>query len=164
MIDAEGYRPNVGIILVNKKAQVLWARRIGQDAWQFPQGGIKAQESAEAALFRELREEVGLLPQDVEILGCTKGWLRYRLPKRMVRHNSKPVCVGQKQKWFLLKLVSNDSRISFDYADKAEFDGWRWVSYWYPLGQVVPFKRDVYRRAMRELAPKLFELQAKQTC
>lgn len=162
MIDADGYRPNVGIILVNKKAQVLWARRIGQDAWQFPQGGIKADESADAALYRELREEVGLLPEDVDVLGCTNGWLRYRLPKRMVRLNSKPVCIGQKQKWFLLQLKSSEERISFEFGDKPEFDGWRWVSYWYPLGQVVPFKRDVYRRAMRELAPLLFDLQEKQ--
>jgi len=159
VIDADGYRPNVGIILVNPRGQVLWARRIGQDAWQFPQGGIKAQESPEAALYRELQEEVGLQPDDVEILGCTRGWLRYRLPKRMIRHNSKPVCVGQKQKWFLLKLTSSEERIRFDHTEKPEFDGWRWVSYWYPLGQVVPFKRDVYRRAMRELAPKVFSLQ-----
>lgn len=162
MIDADGYRPNVGIILVNKRAQVLWARRIGQDAWQFPQGGIKSDESADAALYRELREEVGLLPEDVDVLGSTKGWLRYRLPKRMVRLNSKPVCIGQKQKWFLLQLKSSEERISFEFGDKPEFDGWRWVSYWYPLGQVVPFKRDVYRRAMRELAPLLFDLQEKQ--
>ncbi len=160
MIDDDGYRPNVGIILVNKKGRVLWARRIGQDAWQFPQGGIKEGESPEAALYRELREEVGLLPEDVEILGCTKGWLRYRLPKRMVRHNSWPVCVGQKQKWFLLKLTSSENRISFEFGDKPEFDGWRWTSYWYPLGQVVPFKRDVYRRALRELVPHVLELQA----
>jgi putative (di)nucleoside polyphosphate hydrolase len=162
VIDADGYRPNVGIILVNKRAQVLWARRIGQDAWQFPQGGIKSDESADAALYRELREEVGLLPEDVDVIGSTKGWLRYRLPKRMVRLNSKPVCIGQKQKWFLLQLKSSEERISFEFGDKPEFDGWRWVSYWYPLGQVVPFKRDVYRRAMRELAPLLFDLQEKQ--
>ncbi|WP_396588307.1 RNA pyrophosphohydrolase [Bermanella sp. R86510] len=164
MIDADGYRPNVGIILVNRQAQVLWARRIGQDAWQFPQGGIDPQESVEAAMYRELREEIGLLPEDVHILGCTKGWLRYRLPKRMVRYKNKPICVGQKQKWFLLQLTSSDDRISFEHGVKPEFDGWRWVSYWYPLGQVVPFKRDVYRRAMRELAPKLFDLQAKLKC
>ncbi len=159
MIDADGYRPNVGIILTNKDGQVFWAKRVGQDAWQFPQGGIKSQESAEAALFRELKEEVGLEPKDVEIMACTRGWLRYRLPKRMVRYNTHPVCVGQKQKWFLLRLKGNENRIRFDCSEKPEFDGWRWVSYWYPLGQVVPFKRDVYRRAIRELAPRLFPTQ-----
>ena len=159
MIDEDGYRPNVGIILCNNQGQVLWARRIGQDAWQFPQGGIKDGESAEQALFRELGEEVGLLEKDVEILGCTRGWLRYRLPRRMVRFNSKPVCIGQKQKWFLLKLVGGDERINVDATEKPEFDGWQWTSYWFPLGQVVSFKRDVYRRALRELLPKIIRLQ-----
>lgn len=159
MIDENGYRPNVGIILCNDSGQVLWARRIGQDAWQFPQGGIKDGESTEQALFRELGEEVGLSEQDVEILGCTRGWLRYRLPRRMVRYNSKPVCVGQKQKWFLLKLISSDDEVNVHANAKPEFDGWRWTSYWYPLGQVVSFKRDVYRRALRELAPKIIRLQ-----
>ena len=84
MIDEDGYRPNVGIILCNKQGDVLWARRIGQDAWQFPQGGIKEFESPEDALYRELAEEVGLQKQDVEVLGSTRGWLRYRLPRRMI--------------------------------------------------------------------------------
>nr|WP_270049563.1 RNA pyrophosphohydrolase [Thalassolituus pacificus] len=161
VIDEHGYRPNVGIILCNDKGQVLWARRIGQDAWQFPQGGIKEGESPEKALYRELMEEVGLSAQDVQVLGCTRGWLRYRLPRRMVRHDSRPVCVGQKQKWFLLKLVGDDSRINVSATDKPEFDGWSWVSYWFPLGGVVAFKRDVYRRAMTELAPRIAKLQRK---
>ena len=161
MIDEEGYRPNVGIILCNQAGQALWAKRIGQDAWQFPQGGIKADESPEQALFRELTEEVGLKRGDVEILGCTRGWLRYRLPRRMVRYNSKPVCVGQKQKWFLLKLVADERAIDVHVGGKPEFDDWQWVNYWFPLGQVVSFKRDVYRRALRDLSPKIIRLQRK---
>ncbi len=161
VIDADGFRPNVGIMLANDKGQVLWARRIGgQDAWQFPQGGINSNESPEQALYRELHEEVGLRPEDVKVLGCTRGWLRYRLPKRLVRQHASPVCVGQKQKWFLLQLQSDDSTISLDHAGKPEFDGWRWVSYWYPLGQVVSFKRDVYRRALKELSPIHSRLEA----
>ena len=159
MIDEQGYRPNVGIILCNDKGQVLWARRIGQDAWQFPQGGIKKGESPEKALYRELTEEVGLTKKDVQIIGTTRGWLRYRLPRRMIRHDSHPVCVGQKQKWYLLKLISDDSAINVRASDKPEFDGWSWVSYWFPLGKVVAFKRDVYRRAMTELAPRIAKLQ-----
>lgn len=155
VIDSDGFRPNVGIILTNGSGQVLWARRIGQDAWQFPQGGIRRDEDPEQALYRELHEEVGLLPGDVEILGCTRGWLRYRLPQRLIRSHSQPVCVGQKQKWFLLRLTCADERVCMTRTAKPEFDGWRWVSYWYPLGQVVSFKRDVYRRAMKELAPRL---------
>ena len=155
MVDEEGFRPNVGIILANDRGQVLWARRIGQDAWQFPQGGIKAQESPEQALFRELREEVGLDAASVEIIACTRGWLRYRLPKRYLKHNEATNFVGQKQKWFLLRMLAGDHCVCVDGTDRPEFDGWRWVSYWYPVGQVVAFKRDVYRRALKELAPRL---------
>ncbi|MFC3152459.1 RNA pyrophosphohydrolase [Litoribrevibacter euphylliae] len=159
MIDSDGFRPNVGIILSNDHGQVLWARRIGQDAWQFPQGGIKHDESIEDALYRELQEEVGLKEHDVEVLACTRGWLRYRLPKRMVRYNSQPVCIGQKQKWFLLRMVSDDTSVNLGYSGNPEFDGWRWVSYWYPLDQVVTFKREVYRKALKELAPKVRLIQ-----
>lgn len=158
MIDSDGFRPNVGIILANSHGQVLWAKRIGQNAWQFPQGGINEGETPQQAMYRELEEEVGLAPGDVEVVSVTRGWLRYRLPKRMIRHHSKPVCIGQKQKWFLLKLVSSDDAIRIDTTTNPEFDGWRWVSYWYPLGQVVSFKREVYRKAMKELSPKLARL------
>ena len=105
MIDSDGFRPNVGIILANQKNEVLWARRVGQNSWQFPQGGIKPHETPEQALYRELHEEVGLVEHDVEIIAQTEGWLRYRLPKRLVRHNSHPVCIGQKLKWFLLRML-----------------------------------------------------------
>lgn len=154
MIDSDGFRPNVGIILTNSHGQLLWARRIGgQDAWQFPQGGINENESPEDALYRELHEEVGLHPTDVRLLAATRGWLRYRLPERLVRHNSQPLCIGQKQRWFLLQLLSEDSQVLLNNnIDKPEFDEWRWVSYWYPLGKVVSFKRDVYRRALKELS------------
>ena len=160
MIDSEGFRANVGIMLANGKGEVLWARRIHQDAWQFPQGGIHDGESAEDALFRELEEEVGLKPKHVNILACTRGWLRYRLPEKAIRRDSKPLCIGQKQKWFLLEMLAEDQAVSFDNGCKPEFDHWRWVSYWYPLGQVIPFKREVYRRAMKELAPRHSRLVA----
>lgn len=158
MIDSDGFRPNVGIVLANPKGQVLWARRVGQQAWQFPQGGIKDHESPEEALFRELEEEVGLRPEDVRVLAMTKGWLRYRLPKHLLRRHSKPMCIGQKQKWFLLQMLSPDERVNFSCSDKPEFDYWQWVSYWYPVSQVVLFKRDVYRRALSELAPTVHQV------
>ncbi|MDX1504609.1 MAG: RNA pyrophosphohydrolase [Spongiibacter sp.] len=154
MIDSDGFRPNVGIVIANEHGQVLWARRVGQSAWQFPQGGINDGETAEQALFRELYEEVGLREHEVEVLACTRGWLRYRLPKRLIRHDNKPLCIGQKQKWFLLRMVGDENNIRFNCGAKAEFDHWQWVSYWYPLGQVVAFKREVYRRAMKELASR----------
>ncbi|MDD7804117.1 MAG: RNA pyrophosphohydrolase [Endozoicomonas sp. (ex Botrylloides leachii)] len=163
MIDSDGFRPNVGIILANHIGQVLWARRIRQDAWQFPQGGINDDETPEQAMYRELYEEIGLAPESIEILACTRGWLRYRLPRRLIRREQQPLCIGQKQKWFLLNLLSCDDAIRVDHTPSPEFDHWRWVSYWYPLGQVVSFKREVYRRALRELVPHIGWLQA-QDC
>ncbi len=113
MIDEDGFRPNVGIILANAQGQVLWARRVGQDAWQFPQGGIAENETPEQALFRELHEEIGLKQEHVRIVSCTQGWLRYRLPKRFLRYRSKPLCIGQKQKWFLLMLTTRVRGIGY---------------------------------------------------
>lgn len=153
MIDANGFRANVGIILSNARGQVLWARRCGQEAWQFPQGGIKFHESPRQALFRELYEELGLQPRHVRVMGCTQGWLRYRLPKNLVRHDRKPVCIGQKQIWYLLNLVGEEHHIKLDVFEAPEFDDWQWVDYWTPLHQVVAFKRGVYQRALTELAP-----------
>lgn len=154
LIDADGFRPNVGIVLADGQGRVLWARRVGQSGWQFPQGGIHTDENPEQAMYRELREEIGLKRGDVELLASTRGWLRYRLPEALIRKGQNPLCVGQKQKWFLLRMTAPEHRISFDCGDKPEFDHWEWVSYWYPVGQVVAFKRGVYRRALKELSPR----------
>ena len=89
MLDREGYRPNVGIILVNHKNEVFWGKRIREHAWQFPQGGIKHGESPVQAMYRELHEEVGLLPDHVRILGRTRDWLRYNVPSDFVRRDSR---------------------------------------------------------------------------
>ena len=153
VIDRDGYRPNVGIILISGTGQVLWAKRIGQQAWQFPQGGIKHGETPEDALFRELHEELGLVREHVEVLGVTKDWLRYKLPSRYIRRRRGRVCIGQKQKWFALRLIAEESKVHFTASETPEFDGWRWVDYWHPLKEVVEFKREVYDRALIELGP-----------
>ncbi len=158
MIDTEGFRANVGIVICNRNGQVFWARRFGQHSWQFPQGGIDQGESAEEAMFRELHEEVGLNPQQVKILRVTKNWIRYRLPKRLIRQDSNPVCIGQKQKWFLLQLTCADEDVNLLHSGHPEFDDWRWVSYWYPIRNVVSFKRDVYRKVMKEFVPVAMNL------
>ncbi|GAA0206931.1 RNA pyrophosphohydrolase [Kangiella japonica] len=159
MIDADGFRANVGIIICNKQGQLLWTRRFGQTSWQFPQGGVHPGESAEQTMYRELYEEVGLEKDDVRILGSTQHWYKYRLPQRLIRQNSQPLCVGQKQKWFLLQLVSDESKIDFAATDHPEFDGFIWVNYWYPVRNVVNFKRDVYRSALSELMGSMFRFQ-----
>ncbi len=155
MIDSDGFRPNVGIILSNPEGKVFWARRYGQNAWQFPQGGIHQNESPDQAMYRELFEETGLSPEHVEIVGKTSKWLRYRLPKWMVRRNSHPVCIGQKQIWFILKLVGTESDFNLSTMDRPEFDNWSWVDYWHPMSEVVFFKRKVYKKALTELEPFL---------
>ncbi len=156
MIDSDGYRPNVGIIIVNDEGKLFWARRIGQDAWQFPQGGIAYAESPEQAVFRELNEETGLQPEDVKIIAQTEGWLRYDLPEHLIRRYKRPVCVGQKQKWFMLKLLADEASISLKNENqRPEFDLWKWVDYWEPLSEVIAFKRDVYREALEYFASVL---------
>jgi putative (di)nucleoside polyphosphate hydrolase len=153
VIDRDGFRANVGIVLMGDDGRLFLGRRRGGRGWQFPQGGMREGESPEESLFRELREEVGLAAEDVQVLGQTDRWLRYRLPHRFVRREQQPVCVGQKQRWFLLRLAGGEDVIRFDLTDEPEFDRWRWVDYWQPVKEVIYFKRPVYVRALHELGP-----------
>ncbi len=155
MIDDEGFRANVGIILSNCDGEVFWGKRIREHAWQFPQGGIDYGESPEQAMYRELMEEIGLQPQHVEILGRTRDWLRYEVPISWIRREWRGNYKGQKQIWYLLRLVGRDTDVSLRASEKPEFDAWRWSDYWVPLEDVIEFKRDVYRMALNGLAVHL---------
>lgn len=152
MLDREGYRPNVGIILLNPRNQVFWGKRISGHSWQFPQGGIHAGENPEQAMYRELFEEVGLRPCHVHVLGRTRNWLRYEVPQQYLRRDHRGVYKGQKQIWFLLRLTGRDSDVCLRATDHPEFDAWRWNDYWVALDSVIEFKRDVYQQALTELA------------
>jgi len=154
-IDENGFRANVGIILMDDASRVLIAGRRGRSGWQFPQGGVHRRESAEQAMYRELREEVGLTPEDVEVAGVTRDWIHYRLPRKYQRP-SEPICIGQKQLWYLLSLVSDPEKLCFDLTDQPEFDRCKWVDYWTPVEEVIYFKRQVYIRALSELAGLAF--------
>ncbi|MCW5624707.1 MAG: RNA pyrophosphohydrolase [Burkholderiales bacterium] len=156
MVDRDGYRPNVGIILTNGRNEVFWGKRVREHAWQFPQGGIQLGESPEQAMYRELMEEVGLEPDHVRILGRTRDWLRYDVPKHWVRRDNRGHYRGQKQIWYLLRLTGRDCDVCLRRSDKPEFDAWRWNQYWVPLESVVEFKRDVYQAALMELARYVF--------
>jgi putative (di)nucleoside polyphosphate hydrolase len=152
MLDRDGFRPNVGIILLNQRSQVFWGKRIRTHSWQFPQGGIDRGENPEQAMYRELHEEVGLLPQHVHVLARTRDWLRYEVPDRFIRRDARGHYKGQKQIWFLLQLVGYDWNLNLRATDHPEFDAWRWNDYWVPLDVVVEFKRGVYEMALTELA------------
>jgi putative (di)nucleoside polyphosphate hydrolase len=156
MLDREGYRPNVGIILVNQRNEVFWGKRIREHAWQFPQGGINYGESPVQAMYRELHEEIGLHPEHVRILGRTRDWLRYDVPENFIRRDSRGHYKGQKQIWFLLRMVGRDSDVSLRATHHPEFDAWRWSQYWVPLDAVIEFKRSVYTMALNELSTILF--------
>lgn len=147
MIDNQGYRANVAIALLNSRNKIFWGQRRNRSSWQFPQGGINKGESALEAMYRELYEEIGLRPQDVEVISSTREWFKYDIPDALIR-KKEPVCYGQKQKWFLLRLKSCESNINLSTNETPEFENWRWVNYWYPLNHVVNFKQDVYKRAL----------------
>jgi putative (di)nucleoside polyphosphate hydrolase len=153
VLDKEGYRPNVGIILANQKNEVFWGKRVNQHAWQFPQGGIKHGETPLQAMFRELEEEIGLLRSHVKILGRTRDWLRYEVPEKWMRRSKEAGCAyrGQKQIWYLLRLVGRNCDVKLRASGHPEFDAWRWHDYWVPLDAVIEFKREVYRQALIEL-------------
>jgi len=155
-IDSEGFRANVGIILADSDGRLMLAGRAGSKGWQFPQGGVLVGEEPEEAMFRELHEEVGLSSADVEMLGVTADWLRYRLPDKFVRRNSEPLCIGQKQRWFMLRLVSSPDKFRFDLGEQPEFDRVRWVDFWRPVNEVIYFKRRVYARALHELGSTVY--------
>jgi putative (di)nucleoside polyphosphate hydrolase len=152
MLDREGFRPNVGIILLNQRNQVFWGKRIRTHSWQFPQGGIKHGESPEQAMFRELHEEVGLMPEHVRIIARTRDWLRYEVPQHFIRKEARGHYKGQKQIWFLLQLTGRDTDMNLRASSHPEFDAWRWHEYWVPLETVIEFKRGVYEMALSELS------------
>jgi len=153
VLDKEGYRPNVGIILANQRDEVFWGKRVNQHAWQFPQGGIQHGETPQEAMFRELEEEVGLQHDHVRILGRTREWLRYEVPERWARRPREGAACyrGQKQIWYLLRLMGRDCDVKLRASGRPEFDAWRWNDYWVPLDCVIEFKREVYRQALLEL-------------
>jgi putative (di)nucleoside polyphosphate hydrolase len=88
----------------------------------------------------------------VRILGRTRGWLRYDVPQQWIRREWRATYRGQKQIWFLLRLVGRDCDVCLRASERPEFDAWRWSEYWVPLDSVIEFKREVYQQALNELA------------
>ena len=147
----KGYRLNVGLIIANKKGELLLCKRKGMNSWQFPQGGIDFGEDPLKAAKRELFEEGGIKSNSIKLIDSIDDWLKYDIPKKSRRKKIfKTNFKGQKQKWFLFKL-KEDVRISFDNDPDNEFDNFKWVSYWYPLNVIISFKEKVYREALNKL-------------
>ena len=153
VIDKNGYRANVGIVLMNQQKKLFIAKRRYQSGWQFPQGGIHLGETPENAMYRELLEETGLTKNDTELLSESNNWYQYKIPKKHLRtlKKGKPFVIGQKQKWFLLKLTGADKAISLTSPSKfQEFDSWKWVDPALPAKQVIRFKQHVYEQVLTE--------------
>lgn len=155
MIDQNGYRENVGIVLVNSEKNVFWGRRTGTSFWQMPQGGIEIGETPQDAMLRELNEEVGLQSNHIKVVHRTQDWLHYRLPDYRVRFSDGKKFIGQKQIWYLLKLVKSDSFIDINFFSQPEFDSWKWIDFWEPLKLVAKFKKTVYKSALKTFHPFL---------
>jgi putative (di)nucleoside polyphosphate hydrolase len=154
-IDRLPYRHGVGLVLFNPAGLVFVGRRVdaGDDAWQFPQGGIDDGEEPRAAALRELREEIG--SDRAQIIAETPDWLTYDLPAAIVPKVWKGRYRGQRQKWFALRFLGSDEDIELD-GEHPEFDAWRWVRLADTPGLIVPFKRAIYLQvvdAFRHLAP-----------
>lgn len=146
------YRPCVGILLLNAAGKVFVGRRIdtakeGDNIWQMPQGGIDAGETPEQAALREMEEEIGT--DKAEIVAKSRQWLHYDLPGHLVGKVWKGKYRGQKQRWFALRFLGQDSDIDLA-TEHPEFDAWRWVELEDVPALVIPFKRDTYRAVVSE--------------
>jgi putative (di)nucleoside polyphosphate hydrolase len=143
-----GYRLNVAMIVLNKENKSLFCKRRNTDNWQFPQGGVDKDETIESAMFRELNEEVGLNEENVDIKAVSQNLIYYDIPKNIRSRVLGGKFKGQAQKYFLLKLISGE--IDLNKENIPEFDKYTWVPFWYPLNQVVDFKKEAYRNALIE--------------
>lgn len=141
------YRPNVGILLLNRKGAIFCGRRIDQsvEGWQMPQGGIDPGETPETAVLRELKEEVGT--DKAEIVRPLDEWLTYDLPDRLIGVALHGKYRGQRQKWFALRFTGEDRDIDLTTFE-PEFDAWEWVNGPTLMERIVPFKHEIYRRVL----------------
>jgi len=150
------YRPCVGVTLINPAGLIFAGRRIDTTApaWQMPQGGIDAGEDPQAAALRELSEETGVRPDRVSILDSTPGWLTYDLPPELLGKTWGGRYRGQKQKWYLMRFLGEDSEIDIA-RDHPEFSEWRWIGPDEMIAAIVPFKRAIYRQVVDRFRPFL---------
>lgn len=144
-----GYRPGVGIMLLNARGDVLVGRRndVPDEEWQMPQGGIDEAEDPRVTAFRELKEEIGT--DKAEIVAESRGWLRYDLPEELIGKAWGGRWRGQRQKWFVMRFTGSDADITVD-TEQPEFAAWKWVPVEQLPSMVVSFKRQVYVNLLAE--------------
>ena len=131
----------------------MYCKRKNSQNWQFPQGGIDKNEDIFIAALRELYEEVGIEENKVKLIKESDHWYKYDLPKKYKRNNFLwEDFRGQKQKWFLFKLIEK-AEIDLNNENNPEFDEFNWVDYWKPLDEIVEFKREIYEKVLTELEP-----------
>lgn len=159
-----GYRPCVGVMVLNTEDKVWIGRRAGSKKknnppgpnlwWQMPQGGIDKGEDPAVAALRELHEETGIEPADVKIIAETRHWYRYDLPADVAGRKWGGRYKGQTQKWFALRFSGSDAAVNINPQPphEIEFDDWRWASHNELLDLIVPFKREVYAAVLTEFA------------
>jgi putative (di)nucleoside polyphosphate hydrolase len=152
------YRPGVGIVLMNADGMVFVGERLDNPgAWQMPQGGIDDGEKPETAVFREMKEEIGT--DKARIMAVMEDWITYDIPAKTARKLWGGKYRGQKQKWIALEFTGEDSDIDLEADKHPEFGQWKWVPINELLKYVVRFKRDVYKRVIKEFAHCAEELQ-----
>ena len=157
---SKGYRSNVGMMIINSEKKVLMCTRIHSEGQtyrlQMPQGGIDKGEKPIQAVYREMREEIGLSHEDVRFMAMTRKWYKYDLPEAVRRKKS---IRGQRQKWFLFLMVVPDSKIDFTAFDIQEFVDFKWVDLDKVKDSVITFKQPVYEQVVEEFRPFIERLK-----
>lgn len=152
MTESLPYRPNVGIMLANQNGLIFVGQRldsIDSAAWQMPQGGIDSGETEEEAAFRELAEETGVSEEHVTLIARAKEEYIYDLPEELMGKLWKGKWRGQRQMWFLMRFIGEDSDVNIA-TEHAEFAAWKWVKPEELPGLIVPFKKRIYEGLIRE--------------
>ena len=154
MFQFDFFRANAAAIIVNEKGQVLaFERSDTKDAWQFPQGGVNYKEDPIISVYREIKEETGIDPeQNLELIAEYPQWLVYEFPKE-----TRPECWsrGQAQKWFLFKTKSPDVKPDLSQAESSEFINWKWAKIDEITDKMIYFKKPIYH-TVTEWAKRFF--------